>query len=240
MAVGLGEGAGVVDAGGLGGAVVGLLGDGLGVPGCVDDAEAAGAVQGGAGAVGLAEPCASGNHSATGSDVLDPDRDGSWLRFCWFGVVVTSSGELPNGFPTGGLVVVPSFEVVSWDSVGGAGGEVVVAVSRPPKGTNRSSPASASTVATRALILTTGGPPYRPIGPRTGWPSWSTQKAQPAGGLGQERSGVKFFGGRHRAFGGSGQPGGGLNCLNAKTFHPQAAWQPTHLSRPHNPAPPTD
>lgn len=241
LGMGLGVGAGVVDCVGVGAAVVvcvGLVGtwvvDAGGLGGllvCVGDV---GADQGGDGVVEVVDAWALGNHSVIGSEGLGLDRDGSCVRFPWVGVVVTPSGVLPKGRPTGDLVAVPSFgvvfsDVVFSDSVG-AGGLVVVADSRPPNGTKTSSPASASTVATRALILTTGGPPYRPIGPRTGSPSWSTQNAQPAGGLGQEESGVKFFGGRHRTFGGSGQPGGGLNCLKRKPFRPQADRQPTHLS----------
>jgi hypothetical protein len=39
------------------------------------------------------------------------------------------------------------------------------------------------------------GPPYRPIGPRTGLPLPSTQNRQPSGGGGQDGSGRQVFGG---------------------------------------------
>ncbi|MEU4605898.1 hypothetical protein AB0F43_23170 [Kribbella sp. NPDC023972] len=142
------------------------------------------------------------------------------------GVPVASSGVDPSGLPTGGLVVVPldaddSRADGMFSDAAGTGG-VVVADSFARNGTKKSRPASVSAVTTRAPSFRTGGPPYLPIGPRAGRPSWSTQNDHPGGASGQERSGLKFFGGRHRTFGGSGHPGGGLNCLNAKPFTPRS------------------
>jgi len=225
-AVGVGSVVGVL---GDGSVVVGVLADGSGVLGPVglgdgweldgspdeDWVGNDGADQGGVGAVGVAD----GNQPVPGLDALGFSRVGSSVGFR-VGAAVTSSGEAPRGLPTGSLVVVPPDEVVLWDVAGVDG--MVVADSRAPNGTNRRRPASVSTVATRALSFRIRGPPYRPIGPRTGLPFSSIQNAHPAGGLGQERSGVKFFGGRHRTFGGSGQPGGGLNCLKAKPFTPRS------------------
>ncbi|TCO32636.1 hypothetical protein EV652_104242 [Kribbella steppae] len=179
----------------------------------------AGADHGGFGAAGVAEGCGEGNQPVTGFAVLGFRRAGSSVG-AWVGASVTPSGEEPKGLPTGRLVVVSLDGVVLSGAVGVDG--TVVAESRPPNGMKRSTPTSDSTVATSAPSFSTGGPPYRPIGPRTGCPSSSIQNAHPAGGLGQERRGLKFFGGRHRAFGGSGQPGGGLNCLKANPFTPRS------------------
>jgi hypothetical protein len=73
---------------------------------------------------------------------------------------------------------------------------------------------------TVAPALSLVGPPYRPIGPRTGLPCWSTQKAQPAGAGGQDAAGRQRRGGRHLAVGGSGHSGGVLNRL---TYPPRRA-----------------
>jgi hypothetical protein len=254
--IGVGDGCGVVGAVGVGdgvagGCVVGCV-VGCGVDGCVvgvvelgpvdvcggDD----GADHGGVGAVGVAVGRPAGNQllADPGVPASRPAAVGWSVGSC-VGVPVVSSGVDPSGLPTGGLVVVrldaeDSLADGRFSDAAGAGG-TVVADSFARNGTKRKRPASASTVAARAPSFRTGGPPYLPIGPRTGRPSWSTQNDHPGGAFGQERSGLKFFGGRHRTFGGSGHPGGGLNCLKGLTFHPQVAWQLTQRARGHKAGP---
>jgi hypothetical protein len=170
--VGLGDGTDVLGTDVLGSGVLGsdVLGSdvlGSGVLGSVvlgsvvlgDEV----ADQGGAGAVGVADGCAEGNQPGI---ALGFSRVGSWV-----GVPVAASGVDPKGLPTGSLLVAPADglalcdSVVLCDSVGVAIGATE---SFPPNGTTRSRPTRASAVAARAPSFRTGGPPYRPIGPRTG------------------------------------------------------------------------
>jgi hypothetical protein len=92
-------------------------------------------------------------------------------------------------------------------------GAVLADSSPPSNGLSSTSVISASGTAAIAPTLIRPGPPYRPIGPRTRLPVSSTQKAHPAGAGGHDSGGRQRFGGRQRAVGGSGQPGGALNCL---------------------------
>jgi hypothetical protein len=80
-------------------------------------------------------------------------------------------------------------------------------------GLNSTNPISTIRIAAAPPYRSMLGPPNRPNGPRTGCPCSSTQNDQPAGADDQDSSGPQRFGGRQRAFGGSGQPGGALNCL---------------------------
>jgi hypothetical protein len=90
----------------------------------------------------------------------------------------------------------------------------VPAVSSPPSnGFTRTSAISASGTPAIAPTLTRLGPPYRPTGPRTGRPASSTQNDHPRGAGGQDSGGRQRLPGRQRTVGGSGQPGGALNCL---------------------------
>jgi hypothetical protein len=101
---------------------------------------------------------------------------------------------------------------------------VVLADSSPPSnGLSSTNPISASGTAAIAPTLILPGPPYRPIGPRTRLPASSTQNAHPAGAGGHDSGGLQRFGGRQRAVGGSGQPGGALNCLTLPPPVPAAA-----------------
>jgi hypothetical protein len=129
---------------------------------------------------------------------------------------VGSTVGLPVGPSVAGAVRVAFGAVVVSTPVVGVvstlGGNEV-AVSFPLNGLTSTRPISASKTAAAAPSLSTLGPPYRPNGPRTGYPSSSTQNLQPAGAGGHDSAGFQRFGGFHRAFGGSGHPGGALNCL---------------------------
>jgi hypothetical protein len=92
-------------------------------------------------------------------------------------------------------------------------GVVLAESSPPPNGLSSTIAINASGTAATAPSLILLGPPYRPIGPRTGRPASSTQNLHPAGAGGHDSGGRQRFGGRHRAVGGSGQSGGALNCL---------------------------
>lgn len=92
-------------------------------------------------------------------------------------------------------------------------GAVLADSSPPSNGLSSTSVISASGTAAIAPTLILPGPPYLPIGPRTRLPDASTQNAQPGGAGGHDSGGCQRFGGRQRAVGGSGHPGGALNCL---------------------------
>lgn len=74
------------------------------------------------------------------------------------------------------------------------------------------------------------GPPYRPTGPRTGFPLPSTQNRQPSGGGGQDGSGCQVFGGTQLRRGGDGQVGGTTNRFNASSSFRRR--NPTQASGP--------
>jgi hypothetical protein len=152
---------------------------------------------------------------------------------------VVGVGDVALGVaePTAGVGIVPGLAVLRGVVVvlGAAVVSVVVAlvgtavgseartcnvppVSSPSSnGLNSTAAISASGTATIAPTLTRLGPPYRPIGPRTGSPASLTQNAQPAGAGGQDSDGRQCFGGFQRLLGGSGQPGAALNCLTVSS-----------------------
>ncbi|WP_166677958.1 hypothetical protein [Kribbella kalugense] len=78
--------------------------------------------------------------------------------------------------------------------------------------TNTINAAGMTTIATAASRR---GPPYLPIGPRTGRPYESTQNAHLAGAAGQDPGGCHRRGGRQSGVGGAGHSGGVLNCLTS-------------------------
>ncbi|WP_433159164.1 hypothetical protein [Kribbella sp. CA-247076] len=209
-----------------------VLGGALGVGG-VDSGGCVGSGDhGGLGATGVADLCVAGNQLVAGPLVAGPlvaDPGVGEVRRAGLGDWDAGSRAGTPGRSS--LGVDPDSVVFVGKLLSGACRlGVVFADSRGLNGTASSRPTTVTTTAVSPASLRTGGPPYRPMGPRTGTPFSSTQKDQPTGGSGQSRSGFQFFGGRQRAFGGSGQPGGGLNCLKTHTFHPQAASQPTDLS----------
>ncbi|WP_165949257.1 hypothetical protein [Kribbella turkmenica] len=159
---------------------------------------------GGLGATGVARSCADGNQRVVGlpaGEMLRDGLDGGRVTGSRGGTP-TRLGEVPVGMRGDASAVAVS----SGDGRLG----VVVADSCELNGTATSAPTNVTAAAASAPSLSTGGPPYRPTGPRTGRPFSSVQNAQPAGGLGQDGSGFQFLGGRHRAFGGSGHSGGEL------------------------------
>jgi hypothetical protein len=102
---------------------------------------------------------------------------------------------------------------------GAVGRRSGTAVSDPPlrNGFSSTSAISATGTTTMARVVTRRGPPYRPIGPRSARPCWSTQNTHRSGAFGQDFGGCHRRGGRQSGVGGSGHSGGVLNC---RTFHP--------------------
>ncbi|GAA1564420.1 hypothetical protein GCM10009742_01970 [Kribbella karoonensis] len=84
-----------------------------------------------------------------------------------------------------------------------------------PNGFSNTTTINVSGTTTIASVVVRRGPPYRPIGPRTGRPSSSTQNAQRLGGGGQVSGGCQRRGGRQSGRGGAGHSGGALNCLTS-------------------------
>ncbi|MET9312265.1 hypothetical protein ABZX12_10585 [Kribbella sp. NPDC003505] len=148
--------------------------------------------------VGLSDGSAEGVVVGVGTELGSVERrvDGS----------VVAVGPVVDGSVTGVLVGAD----VGSDVRTGA----VLADSSPlPNGLSSTSVMSASGTAAITPTLVLLGAPYLPIGPRTRLPDSSTQKAHPAGAGGHDSGGCQRFGGLQRAVGGSGQPGGALNCL---------------------------
>lgn len=75
----------------------------------------------------------------------------------------------------------------------------------------RLTPANTAIAAAAAYAARRDGPPYRPIGPRTGSPLPSTQNFHPSGAGDQDGSGRHVFGGTQLRRGGDGQLGGTTN-----------------------------
>lgn len=89
----------------------------------------------------------------------------------------------------------------------------VLVDSLAPNGYASTSVISATGTTMTASAVVRRGPPYLPIGPRTGLPCLSTQNAQRAGGAGQSSGGCHRRGGSQSGRGGAGHSGGVLNCL---------------------------
>jgi hypothetical protein len=85
----------------------------------------------------------------------------------------------------------------------------------PLNGFSNTSAINAAGTTTIATAATRRGPPYLPIGPRTGRPYISTQNAHLAGAAGQDAGGRHRRGGRQSGVGGAGHSGGVLNCLTS-------------------------
>ncbi|MFF0342552.1 hypothetical protein [Kribbella sp. NPDC004875] len=103
----------------------------------------------------------------------------------------------------------------------GASTGAVLVDSPPLNGYASTSVISATGITMAASAVVRRGPPYLPIGPRTGLPCLSTQNGQRAGGGPQDSGGCHRRGGRQSGRGGAGHSGGALNCLTE--FLPEAA-----------------
>jgi hypothetical protein len=96
-------------------------------------------------------------------------------------------------------------------------GGVLVGSPPLPNGLSNTSTINATGIAMIAAAASGRGPPYLPIGPRTGRLCLSTQNVHPSGAAGQAFGGCHRRGGRQSGVGGSGHSGGVLNCLTASS-----------------------
>lgn len=140
-------------------------------------------------------------------------RDGRWVGpLLGTRVVFGTSGGVDVVRGTAGLV-----ELTTGPADGDSSTNFTVAESSGPPNwpitstAQRLTPANTTIAAAAAYAARRDGPPYRPIGPRTGSPLPSTQNFHPSGAGGQDGSGRQIFGGTQLRRGGEGQLGGTTN-----------------------------